>query len=173
MGYESPFLASVIGAAWSCANELKPIGLRETIVKWMNGPAQKNKDVDDEEHLSRRAWCVLVILDQWRSIPTATLPLISTDWIHLEDYDRHNLGEVGYNLVRISCLLGEIAGARYSMLSRHLEASFNGHGILESLYERIAELRKTESDSLDRNPVLNVAWWYGSRLTLLTIGTPS
>ena len=59
------------------------------------------------------------------------------------------------------------------MLSRRLEASFNGHGILESLDERIAELGKTESGILDRTPVLNVAWWCGSRLTLLTIGTPS
>ena len=162
----SAFSASMINKALGCADELRLMDKSETIANQIDISSEKTQGIDEEDCLARRACFVLVILDQWRSMLTQSPLLVPNNWIHLKDGDRHNLGDVGYNFVQISCLLGEIAGIQYDNLGSPLNGS-------HSLDERIEGFRKNGRDLFDQNPVLNIAWWCGSRLTSLTIGTSS
>ena len=123
----------------------------------MENSAETIIDIDSEECLSRRAWWILVILDRWRSASTSSIPLISDDKIYLKDSDRHVLGEVGYHLVRISCVLGHIAEVPSSASSP--DRPLNLSQIARLLNGEVERTRETAEHVLNRDALLNVAFW--------------
>lgn len=173
-GYSSRFVGSMFGAAWGCANEMK---LSET-----NGIARKRShdqmenqdstvDIDGEEALCRRAWWILVILDRWRAASTSSMPLISDEKIFLKDNDRHVLGDVGYHLVRISCVLGHIA--EIPQTASLTDLSYNLPQIARLLNGEIERVRETAELPLNHDALLNVAFWYTLDIALLILGIQS
>lgn len=173
-GYSSRFVGSMFGAAWGCANEMK---LSETniITRKRNHDQMENQDVtgdiDGEEALCRRAWWILVILDRWRAASTSSMPLISDEKIFLKDSDRQVLGDVGYHLVRISCVLGHIA--EVPQIASLADMSYNLPQIARLLNGEIDRVRETAELPLNHDALLNVAFWYALASSLLILGIPS
>lgn len=159
-GYTTRFVGSMMGAAWGCANEMKlhEVKLSENGRKrshdQMEQPEQIS-DLDGEECLSRRAWWILVILDRWRAVSTSSMPLIGDDKIYLKDSDRHVLGEVGYHLVRLSCVLGHIAE-----IPKSGDTTLNLAQIARLLNGECERVRETAELALNLDALFNVAFLY-------------
>jgi hypothetical protein len=154
-GYTSRFVGGMIGAAWGCANDMK-LGETNGVIRkrthdQMENTAEGLGDVDGEECLSRRAWWILVVLDRWRAASTSAMPLISDEKIYLKDTDRHVLGEVGYHLVRLSCVLGHIAEVPLSIMSPDMPLNL---GQLSRLLNGEVERVRAESRPITQPCVL-------------------
>ena len=148
-----------MGAAWGCANEMKLHEINSVTRKRSHDQLENTEqitDVDGEECLSRRAWWVLVILDRWRAASTSSMPLIGDDKIYLKDSDRLVLGQVGYNLVRVSCVLGHIAEIPTSTTG---DGTLNLAQIARLLNGECERVRETAEHALNHDALLNVAFW--------------
>ena len=160
--YTPRFVASVFGAAWGCANELRlhensSAMTRKRTHEQMESPTELI-DPDGEDNLARRAWWILVILDRWRAVSTSSMPLISDDKIYLKDSDRQVLGESTYHLVRLSCVLGHIAEVPNSNVSP--DVSLNLGQIARLLNGEVDRVRETADRVINQNAILGAAFWY-------------
>jgi hypothetical protein len=159
--YTTRFVASIMGAAWGCANSMR-LGEMNTMSKkrsheQMESPEIPN-DVDSEESLARRAWWILVILDRWRSMSTSSMPMISDDKIALWEWDRQLLGDVGFHLIRVSLVLGHIAEVLSSVATG--DVSNNLAQLARFLTGELERIRETAEMILSHDVLLNVAFWY-------------
>jgi hypothetical protein len=172
-GYSSRFVGSMFGAAWGCANEMRLSEINITRKRHHDQMEIQDVagDLDGEEALCRRAWWILVILDRWRAASTSSMPLISDEKIFLKDSDRQVLGDVGYHLVRISCVLGHIAEVPQTVSL--VDMSYNLPQIARLLNGEIDRVRETAEVPLNHDALLNVAFWYALAGSLLTLGIRS
>jgi hypothetical protein len=86
------------------------------------------------------------------------MPLISDEKIYLKDNDRHVLGEVGYHLVRLSCVLGHIAEVPHSIMSPDMPLNLGQ--LARLLNGELDRIRETAELALNHDALLNLAYWY-------------
>jgi len=158
--YTTRFVASIMGAAWGCANAMRlsemNVMLRKRSHEHMESPESTN-DVDSEESLAKRAWWILVILDRWRSMSTSSMPMISDEKITMRDSDRQLLGDVGFQLIRVSLVLGHIAEVPASIATGDIP--INLAQLARFLNGEAERIRETAEIALSHDALLNVAFW--------------
>lgn len=69
----------------------------------INPSPELDLDLDTEERVALRAWWILVVLDRWNAIGTATPTLVSNDTAVIPGGLKAVVGEAGYALIREFC----------------------------------------------------------------------
>lgn len=108
-----PSKASILGRAVGLAYSM---GLHRARVE--SNP-EAEVDVDAEENVGLRAWWVLVTLDRWNAIGTATPTMISNDTVVVLPGLKPIVGEGGYSLIR-KCFVPS-PSLPFNLLLRQLE----------------------------------------------------
>lgn len=85
-------------AAWLGA----AVGLSYSLKLHVNPPRNRHSlgDLDSDDNLGRRAWCVLAIMDRWHAVSTSSPLLVPDTSLVLVPEDQSLLGDVVYHLAR-------------------------------------------------------------------------
>ncbi|KAF2726157.1 hypothetical protein K431DRAFT_280179 [Polychaeton citri CBS 116435] len=102
-GQAGPSRAEWLGRAAGVAGTLGINLIRSPSISVMGD------DRDSEEHLARRVWWVLFILDRWHASSTADLLKLPENSVVLLPEDQILLGESTYHLARLSFIIGHLA----------------------------------------------------------------
>ncbi|KAI9756210.1 MAG: transcriptional repressor general negative regulator of transcription subunit 4 [Chaenotheca gracillima] len=94
----SVWLSSAVGLAYFLRLHIGPS--RERIA---------NDELDRDERLGRRIWWILVTLDRWHALSTASPVLIPDTVVTLMPGDQRLLGDQIYQLARVSLVIGHVA----------------------------------------------------------------
>ncbi|KAL2259910.1 hypothetical protein VTK26DRAFT_6255 [Humicola hyalothermophila] len=70
--------------------------------------ASPELDPNSDDNVALRAWWVLVMLDRWNAVGTATPTFINNDGVVVQPGLQHIVGDVVFTLIRTSWVLGHI-----------------------------------------------------------------
>ncbi|KAK3995306.1 glucose transport transcription regulator RGT1 [Cladorrhinum sp. PSN332] len=147
-----PWKAEILGKAVGLGYSMR-LNLRE--VEPLDSP---DLDPNSDDNVALRAWWVLVMLDRWNAVGTATPLLISNDSVVILPGLKHIVGDVVLALIRLSHVLGFIVPlAIYAPLD--LDSPASGP-VVRSMTNMAAQLARAQFPEGRTDPILHLSYWH-------------
>ncbi|KAK4234471.1 glucose transport transcription regulator RGT1 [Achaetomium macrosporum] len=117
-------------------------------------------DPNSDDNVALRTWYVLVMLDRWNAVGMAAPVMINNDSVLILAGLKHVVGDVVFNLIRISYILGYLAPLT-------LHATADPFAPWSSLPSLAAEMLRWLFPADLTNPVVHLAYWHIQLLSRL------
>ncbi|KAI0142686.1 hypothetical protein GGR57DRAFT_485736 [Xylariaceae sp. FL1272] len=160
-----PSKASVLGRAVGLA-----YSMRLHLASLESGVASdSDADRDSDKKMAIRTWWVLVMLDRWNAISTASPSFIPNDSVVLLPSLNALLGENVYHLIRLSNILGHFAPVSLAP-PRALSLDPGARPILNTFFNLAIELFREvlpANITPGTHPLLHLVYWHCRLLSYL------
>ncbi|KAI1263320.1 hypothetical protein F5Y18DRAFT_136675 [Xylariaceae sp. FL1019] len=155
-----PSKASVLGRA---------VGLAYSMRLHLAGLEEADANRDSDQNMAARTWWVLVMLDRWNAISTASPSFIPNDSAVLLPSLSTLLGENVYHLIRLSNILGHFAPVSLAP-PRALSLDTGARPILNTFFNLAIELFREILPADIKpatHPLLHLVYWHCRLLSYL------